>query len=37
MWFLSNAEEREKLKTPAYQQQLAFAVMAGYWHYQSLK
>lgn len=35
--FLSNAEEREKLKTPAYQQQLAFAVMAGYWHYQSLK
>lgn len=35
--FLSNPEEREKLKTPAYQQQLAFAVMAGYWNYQSLK
>lgn len=33
--FLSNPEEREKLKTPAYQQQLAFAVMAGYWNYLS--
>ena len=33
--FLSNYEEREKLKTPAYQQQLAFAIMAGYWNYQS--
>lgn len=28
--FLSNPEEREKLKTPAYQQQMAFAIMAGY-------
>jgi N-acetylmuramoyl-L-alanine amidase len=33
--FLSNYEEREKLKTPAYQQQLAFAIMAGYWNYRS--
>lgn len=33
--FLSNPEEREKLKTPAYQQQMAFAVMAGYWNYKS--
>lgn len=33
--FLSNPEERDKLKTPAYQQQMAFAVMAGYWNYQS--
>lgn len=32
--FLSNPEEREKLKTPAYQQQMAFAVMVGYWNYQ---
>ena len=32
--FLSHPEEREKLKTPAYQQQLAFAIMAGYWNYQ---
>lgn len=31
--FLSHPEEREKLKTPAYQQQLAFAIMAGYWNY----
>lgn len=29
--FLSNPEEREKLKTPVYQQQLAFAIVAGYW------
>lgn len=35
--FLSNPEEREKLKTPAYQQQMAFAVMAGYWEYESQK
>lgn len=35
--FLSNPEEREKLKTSAYQQQMAFAVMAGYWNYQSQK
>lgn len=35
--FLSNPDEREKLKTPAYQQQMAFAVMAGYWNYQSQK
>ena len=33
--FLSNEEERNKLKTPAYQQQLAFAIMAGYWKYQT--
>ena len=33
--FLSNPVEREKLKTPAYQQQMAFAVMAGYWNYQT--
>ena len=32
--FLSHPEEREKLKTPAYQQQLAFAILAGYWNYQ---
>lgn len=31
--FLSNPEERERLKKPAYQQQLAFAVIAGYWKY----
>ena len=30
--FLSNPEEREKLKLPAYQQQMAFAIMAGYWN-----
>ncbi len=35
--FLSNPEERDKLKTPAYQQQMAFAVMAGYWNYQTQK
>lgn len=33
--FLSNPEEREKLKSPAYQQQLAFAIMTGYWNYRS--
>lgn len=33
--FLSNPDERERLKTPAYQQQIAFAIMAGYWNYQS--
>lgn len=32
--FLSNPEERDKLKTPAYQQQMAFAIMAGYWNFQ---
>ena len=32
--FLSNYDERSKLKMPAYQQQLAFAVAAGYWKYQ---
>ena len=32
--FLSHPDEREKLKMPAYQQQLAFAIMAGYWNYQ---
>lgn len=35
--FLSNPEEREKLKAPAYQQQLAFAIMAGYWGFQKHK
>lgn len=33
--FLSNPEERNKLKTTAYRQQLAFAIMAGFWNYQS--
>ena len=33
--FLSNPEERDKLKNSAYQQQLAFALVAGYWNYQS--
>ena len=32
--FLSNSEERDKLKNSAYQQQLAFALVAGYWDYQ---
>lgn len=31
--FLSNPQEREKLKTPAYQQQLSFAIVAGYWDF----
>ena len=31
--FLSNPTEREQLKTSAYRQQLAFAVMAGYFEY----
>ena len=35
--FLSNPEERDKLKSPAYQQQMAFAIMAGYWNYQLRK
>ena len=30
--FLSNPEEREKLKTSAYQQQMAFVIAAGYWN-----
>lgn len=30
--FLSNPEEREKLKTPVYQQQMAFALMASVWN-----
>lgn len=33
--FLSNPEERELLKSFTYQQQLAFAVTSGYWHYHS--
>ena len=33
--FLSNPDERDKLKTSAYQRQIAFAIMAGYWNYQS--
>ena len=33
--FLSNPDELNKLKQPAYQQQLAFALAAGYWKYQS--
>lgn len=33
--FLSNPTERDQLKTPAYQQQMAFAILAGYWTYQS--
>lgn len=33
--FLSNPDERDRLKTPAYQQQMAFAVAAGYWNFQS--
>lgn len=35
--FLSNPDERDKLKQPAYQQQMAFAVMAGYWNYKLQK
>lgn len=35
--FLSNPNEREQLKSPAYQQQIAFAVVAGYWNFQSPK
>ena len=31
--FLSNPTEREQLKSPVYQQQVAFAVMAGYFEY----
>lgn len=31
--FLSNPEEREKLKQSNYQQQMAFAIAAGYWDY----
>lgn len=33
--FLSNPAEREQLKSPAYRQQVAFAVAAGYWSYLS--
>lgn len=33
--FLSNEDERNKLKLPAYQQQMAFGIMAGYWEFQS--
>ena len=33
--FLSNPQEREQLKLPAYQQQMAFAVLAGFWMYRS--
>lgn len=32
--FLSNPEELHRLKQPAYQQQLAFALAVGYWNYQ---
>ena len=35
--FLSNPEERDKLKLPAYQQQVAFAIAAGYWNFQTQK
>lgn len=35
--FLSNPEERERLKMPAYQQQMAFAIMAGFWSNQTQK
>ena len=35
--FLSNPEERDKLKIPAYQQQMAFAIAAGYWNFQTQK
>lgn len=35
--FLSNPEERDNLKSPAYQQRIAFAVAAGYWDFQSRK
>lgn len=31
--FLSNPDEREKLKMPAYQQQMAFSILAGFWNY----
>lgn len=33
--FLSNPQEREKLKTPEYCQRLACAVFGGYWQYQA--
>lgn len=35
--FLSNPEEREQLKTQAYQQVVAATVFAGYWDYQNYK
>ena len=34
--FLSNAQERDRLKNASYQQQMAFAVFAGYWEYENL-
>ena len=35
--FLSNPEERNKLKDPSYQQQMAFAITVGYWDYITMK
>lgn len=35
--FLSNPEERELLKSPVYQQKMAFAILAGYWNYKLMK
>lgn len=35
--FLSNPEERELLKNTVYQQKMAFAVVAGYWNYLTMK
>lgn len=35
--FLSNADERECLKTPGYQQQVAATVLAGYFDYENIK
>lgn len=31
--FLSNPVEREQLKTPEYQQKMAWCIMTGYWNY----
>ncbi len=33
--FLSNPEEREQLKTPEYQQKMAWCIMTGYWNYRT--
>ena len=35
--FLSNPEELALLKTPEYQQKLAFSIAGGYWNYQTTK
>jgi len=35
--FLSNPEEREQLKSPDYQQKMAFAIAMGYWNEKTMK